>query len=121
MMVSKKPRKQRLARYLAPHHIRRKFLSAPLSQDLRKKHGKRSLPVRLGDRVRIMRGDFKRMEGEVTEVRPKSCTILVEAVSTTKVDGTQVQRPINPSNVTLLSLVEDRRRNRALERRSENV
>jgi large subunit ribosomal protein L24 len=69
--------------------------------------------------VRIVRGDFKKMEGEITRVNPKRCVIYVEGASTTKVDGTQVQRPIHPSNVVLLSLAEDRRRSEALKRRSK--
>lgn len=120
-MVSKQPRKQRLARWLAPHHVKHKFLSAPLSRELREKHGTRSLPVRKGDKVKIMRGDFKRMEGEVTRVNPKRGVIYVEGATTTKVDGTQVPRPIHPSNVTLLTLVEDKMRAKVLERRSRNV
>jgi large subunit ribosomal protein L24 len=67
-----------------------------------------------------VRGDFKKMEGEVTKVNPKRCVIYVEGASTPKVDGTQVQRSIHPSNVVLLSLVEDRRRSEVLERRSKS-
>jgi large subunit ribosomal protein L24 len=79
------------------------------------------MPVRKGDRVRIVRGDFKKLEGEITEVNLKRCVIFVEGASTTKVDGTQVQRPIHPSNVVLLSLMEDRRRSEVLKRRSKGV
>ncbi len=52
--ASKLPRKQRKYLANAPLHIKRKFLSANLSKELRKKHGKRSIPIRKGDTVRIM-------------------------------------------------------------------
>ncbi|MEM3402169.1 MAG: 50S ribosomal protein L24 [Candidatus Hadarchaeales archaeon] len=109
-MSSKQPRKQRLAIYSAPFHIRRKLLSAPLSDELQKKHGRKSIPVRKGDRVKILRGDFAGLEGEVVRVDLKKSRIYVEGASTAKADGTQVLRPIHPSKVVLLSLVEDKER-----------
>lgn len=119
-MTAKQPRKQRLALYSAPAHARHKFLSAPLSRELRGKHGTRSLPVRKGDRVRIIRGDFKKLEGEVIEVDPKRRFIQVKGATVTKADGTEVPMLIRPSNVVLLKLVEDRERTQILERRSKS-
>ncbi len=115
-MSTKSPRKQRKARYQAPLHVKHKFLAAPLSRELRVQYNRRSLPVRKGDRVKIMRGDFKGMEGEVTRVDTKRGVIYVEGASITKADGTQVQRPINPSKVTLMRLAEDRWRTKVLQR-----
>ena len=57
--MSIQPRKQRKARYTAPAHARGKYLRASLSKDLREKVGSRTLPVRSGDKVRVLRGDFK--------------------------------------------------------------
>lgn len=56
---SKQPRKQRKARYNAPLHIRHKFMSAALSDELRDKYGKRSFPLRKGDTVRVVRETIK--------------------------------------------------------------
>ena len=56
---SKQPRKQRKYAANAPLHLRKKFVSANLSKDLRKKQGKRNIPLRKGDIVKIMRGKFK--------------------------------------------------------------
>jgi len=119
-MVSKQPRKQRLARYKAPQHVKRKFLSAPLSSELQTKHGCKSMPVRKGDKVRVVRGDFKKLEGEVTGVNLKRGVIYVEGATVTKVDGTQTQRPIHPSKVTIVQLVEDRWRNKIFGRRAQH-
>lgn len=108
--MSAQPRKQRIAIYSAPPHIKRKFLSAPLADELRKKYGRKSLPVRKGDKVKVLRGDFRGLEAEVVRVDLKKSRIYVDGASITKADGTQVFKPIHPSKVVLLGLVEDKRR-----------
>ena len=76
--MSKQPRKQRKALYNAPAHARGKHLSASLSKDLREKVGSRTLPVRSGDKVRVLRGDFKGHEGEVLSVDYGSYKVTIE-------------------------------------------
>ncbi len=118
-MKSKLPRKQRLERYSATHHVQHKFLGSHLGPELVKKHGTRSLPVRKGDKVKILRGDFAGMEGEVTEVDYKGAKVYVQGVTFAKADGTQVQKPVHASKVMIVTLVEDAKRNKVLERRSK--
>ncbi|MDF2955196.1 50S ribosomal protein L24 [Candidatus Alkanophaga liquidiphilum] len=116
-LKSTQPRKQRLARYEAPPHVRRKFLSAPLSRELREKYGRRNLPVRKGDTVRILRGDFRDKEGKVTAVDVKRGVIFVDGVVVAKADLSEVPRPIPPSNVMITKLeLKDKWRARILER-----
>lgn len=103
--------------YHAPLHRRHLFLSAPLSRELREKYKTRSLFVRKGDRVRVLRGDFKKLEGDVVKVDIKRHLIWVEGVVVTKADGTQVPRAIAPSNVMLIKLSPDKERERILDRR----
>ena len=103
-MVSKQPRKQRKARYNAPLHIRQKYMGARLSEALSKEYGTRSAAVITGDIVKVMRGDFKDTEGKVQKVSLADGTIAVEGVISTKVDGTEVARPIYPSNVMITKL-----------------
>ena len=103
-MVSKQPRKQRKARYNAPLHVRQKFMGARLSEELSKEYGTRSAAVITGDTVKVMRGDFKGTEGKVQSVSLKDGTISVDGVISTKVDGTEVPRPIYPSNVMITKL-----------------
>lgn len=110
-MVSKQPRKQRKARFTAPLHIRQKFMGARLSKELSKQYGTRSASVITGDTVKVMRGDFKGTEGKVDAVSLKDGTIEVNGVISTKVDGTEVPRSINPSNVMIIKLeTKDERR-----------
>lgn len=77
---SKQPRKQRKYLANAPLHIRRKFISANLSKDLRKNHKKRSISLRKGDVVKIKRGKFKGKQGKVTEIIIKNSKIIVDGI-----------------------------------------
>ena len=101
---SKQPRKQRKARYNASLHQRQKLMSAPLSAELKAKYNKRNLPVKLDDTVMVMRGDHTGTEGKVELVDLKRGTIVVEGVSVAKADGTEVPRPVQPSNVMITKL-----------------
>ena len=64
----KNPGKQRKRLFNAPAHIRHRLMSAPLSSELAASRGAKTLPVRKGDTVRIMRGDNKGFEGKVSEI-----------------------------------------------------
>lgn len=109
--MSKQPRKQRKALYNAPAHARRKHLSASLSKDLRAKLGIRTLPVRAGDKVSVVRGDFKGHEGEVLTVDYNSYKVTIEEVTLSKPDGTATFLPVDPSNLVIIDadLKDDRR------------
>lgn len=61
-------------------------MSAPLSKDLRGKHGAKSIPVRKDDEVLIVRGKYKGREGKVTQV--SSISPLGGAASRRRVLGT---------------------------------
>lgn len=110
-MSSKQPRRQRRERYYAPLSRRHKFLHAHLSKELREKYGIRSVRVCKGDTVKIMRGDYKGHEGVVLDVDMKECMITVDGVTVAKADGSEVPRPIDPSNVMITKLnMKDRAR-----------
>jgi large subunit ribosomal protein L24 len=104
---SKKPNKQRKYRFNAPLHIRGEFLNVHLSKELREKYGIRALRVRTGDKVRIMRGQFKKQEGKVEEVNVKKLKVYIEKIGHTKRDGTKARYPIQPSNLLLVELNTD--------------
>lgn len=116
---TKQPRKQRKFLYNAPLHLRQKLMAAPLSKELREKYGIRNLPVREGDRVKVVRGDFKGKEGKVVEVDLKRYRIHIEGVTQTRVDGTEVFYPVHPSNVVITELnLDDDERKGIIERRA---
>ena len=109
--MSIQPRKQRKALYTAPAHARGKHMSATLSKDLKKKIGTRSLPLRVGDKVEVLRGDFKGQEGKVLEVDYGNYKVCIEEVTLSKPDGTAVFLPVDPSNLMIIKadLDDDRR------------
>lgn len=108
---SKKPRKQRKFLYEADLHLRRKLISAHLSKELREKYKRRSLPLRKGDEVEVMRGKFKGMKGKVTKVDLKNYRVYVEGVTIRKTDKTTRLAPIHPSKLRIINLnLEDKRR-----------
>lgn len=79
-------------------------MGAMLSPELREKHKIKSIPLRTGDIVKVMRGDHNGKEGKVAAVNLTSMTITVDGVSVTKSDGTEVPRPVQPSNVMIMKL-----------------
>jgi large subunit ribosomal protein L24 len=110
-MTTTQPRKQRKSRYKAPLHKRHKLIGAMLSDELKEKHGKNALPVRTGDTVKVLRGDHRGKEGKVARVDLKKIIIIVDGVSVAKSDGTEVPRPIQPSNVMITKLdLKDKKR-----------
>jgi len=116
---SKQPRKQRKFRANAPINIRHKMMSANLSKELRKKYGKRNFPLRKGDKVRIMRGGFKKRTGKIENIDNKKFRTTIEGINKSKKDGTKVAIYFEPSNLQITELnIDDKRRKNALERKS---
>jgi len=116
--VSVKPGKNRKIRYSAANHVRRKFMTAPLSPALKAQYGFRSIPVRKDDTVTITKGDRKLTEGRVTRVDVARGRLYLEGVTRQKLDGTTVTIPIRAENVMITKLdLDDEWRRRILERR----
>ena len=101
---SKQPRKQRKYIANAPLHLRHKLLSVNLSKELRKKYGTRNIPIKKDDKVKIMRGKFKKKTGKVLEVKLKTGKIYVEGIQTKKQEGSKVNVPLRNSNLQIIEL-----------------
>ena len=114
---SKQPRKQRKALFNAPLHVRHKLLTARLSEELQRQYGIKRLPVRKGDTVLILRGDFKGVRGKVVKVDLKRVRIYVEGATIKKPSGETVYYPIHPSKVMIVELdLSDKKRLEVIER-----
>ncbi|MEK6874829.1 MAG: 50S ribosomal protein L24 [Nanoarchaeota archaeon] len=107
---SKDPGKQRKYKAQSPHHIKHTFLSAHLSKELRILHKHRSLPIRKGDTVKIMRGNHKGKSGVVERVNTKRFVAYINGIEMTKRDGSKSFIPTITSNVLITALTEDKRR-----------
>ena len=115
-----KPTKQRKMLYGAPAHIRHKLLAAHLSPELRATHIAKSIPVRSGDTIRVMRGDHKGFEGKISRIDVKKYRIYAEGLTREKVDGTTIFVPVHASKLMITKLnLDDKWRKRILERKQK--
>lgn len=95
----------------APLHLRKKFVSVNLAKELRTKYGKRNIPLRRNDVVKIMRGKFKNQTGKVLKVELKTSKISIEGIQVKKQDGSKVNMKLRPSNLQIIELsLEDKKR-----------
>lgn len=102
--------------YMASLHISSKQLSAPLSDGIQEKYHKKSARVIEGDTVKVMRGEFKGIEGKVTQVSTEKRGIAIEGIKREKLKGGSVDIYIHTSNVMLTDLnLEDKWRQNRLE------
>jgi large subunit ribosomal protein L24 len=115
--ASKQTRKQR--KYLANAHLtlRQKMLSCNLSEDLKKKYGRRSFTLRKGDKVKVMRGEMAGKEGKVNLVDLKKLKVTLEGVQETKKDGTKINLNFHHSKLQIVELnLDDKKRIESLSR-----
>ena len=117
--ASVQKRKQRKYIHNAPLHVMHRFLSANLSKELRKKYGKRNLPLRTGDEVLVMRGSFKKKKAKVSSVDLKNLKIYLEGIQRSKKDGTKVNVPFRANILQIQSLnLDDKERSIAASRKA---
>ena len=102
--------------FQAPHHYRSKQLGSMLSKELQEKYHKSSVRVVEGDNVKVMRGEFKGIEGKVTQVSPERHGVAIEGIKREKLKGGNVDLYTHPSNLMITGLnLEDKWRQNRLE------
>ena len=105
--------------YTAPLHKRRKRVASHLSKELRQQFKRRSLPVRKGDEVTVMRGTYAGKTGKISDVDLDSYKVYIEGITRKRTIGTEVQVPIDPSNLKITNLnLDDEFRRKMLQRKS---
>lgn len=119
--VTSSRRKNRKAHLSAHSEARRKLMSAPLSRELRARHGVRSMSLRKDDEVQIVRGTFKGREGKITACFRKKMVIHVERITRDKANSAPVQIGIQPSNVVITKLKIDKDRKAKLEAKKKGA
>lgn len=108
---STQPRKQRKFSYNAPSHIRSKSIASHLTPELREKHKTRSMRVRVGDKVKVIRGQFRGETSKVERIDTSRAKVFLTKIETIKKDGTKVLTPLNASNLIITELnMDDKRR-----------
>jgi len=104
--------------YQATFQTRSKQLGSALSKELYKKYGKRSIRVIEGDSVKILRGEFKGVEGKVSKVSTQKNSVAIEGVKKEKTKGDKFDVHIHTSNLVVTSLnTDDKWRISRLERK----
>lgn len=121
MVKSSKPNKQRKEQANVPLHIMRKRVRARLQLDKpdARLAGVRTVTIRVGDTVRVTRGDFSHggkriggkrnaepLEGKVLAIDSKSGRLNIEGATNTKSDNREEAIPINASNVVVTKIDE---------------
>jgi len=117
--LTKSPSKKRKQLYTAPLHRRRKILTAPLAPALAEKEGVKQMVIRKGDTIRILKGSFKGIEGEVSKVNYRTMRLTVEGVTFEKTDGSSQHFPVRACNCEIINLknMRDKGRKAVVERR----
>lgn len=75
-----------------------------LSSNLKKEYNRKSLRIVKGDSVKIMRGEYKGVEGKVEKLNTVKGRLSIEGVQREKIKGGQVKVQIHASNVRIMSL-----------------
>jgi len=99
---------------------RKSLVCSNLSDNLKKQYSKRSTSVVKGDTVKIMRGEYKGVEGKVDKINTNKGKLSIEGVQREKIKGGQVKVLIHSSNVTISSLnIDDSYRKNKLENKEQ--
>ena len=97
-------------------------MSVNLAKPLRRTQEKRNVIIRKGDKIKVMRGNFKDKEGKVSKVLIKQQKIYVEGLQRTKQDGAKVNVPFKSSNLQIIELnLEDKKRLKKPDKKEEKT
>lgn len=108
---SRKPRRQRAFVRFAPAHVKSSLLGSHVAKALRAKVKVRSLRVRKGDTVKVMRGQYAGKSGKVSRVDVKNMRVFIEGVEFMKSDGSKSFYPVHPSKLLITDIEgKDKRR-----------
>ncbi len=90
--------------YRATYQTKSKQLGSALSKNLHKKYGKRSVRVNEGDSVKIVRGEFKGVDGKISKISTQKSGVTIEGIKKEKTKGDKFDIYIHTSNLVVTSL-----------------
>lgn len=107
-----KPDTERKKYYTEKLHKKKKRLHSHLSKELRSKlkSKKRSLQVRKGDTVKVMRGPGKGKQAKVSRVSTVKRKVFLEGVTIKTAKGRENALPLEASNLLLVALEQTKER-----------
>jgi ribosomal protein uL24 len=116
------PRRQRKSLYTADSFERRRRMAVPLSRELRKRFGRRAVPVRKGDTVRVLAGSFVGREERVAKINRRDYAVTLDNVTLKMADEKLKPLEIRPGHLVITRLnLSDPWRRRSLKVREEDV
>ena len=104
MNKTKNTGKNRKRRFTADLHIKKNFVHACLSKDLRKQLKRRSLGLRKNDTVKIMVGKHKKKTAKVNKIDLKKERIYLQGLNLKKADGKEKLLGFEPSNLMIIEI-----------------
>ncbi len=93
--------------YRAVNQVINKQISAPISKDLRKKYGRRSVRIMIDDTAKVIRGEYKGITGKVSKISTESNSIAIEGNKKEKLKGDKIDVYIHTTNVMITALNTD--------------
>ena len=93
--------------YRATFNVKSKQLTSPLSDELKKKYSKKNVRVVEGDSVKIVRGEFKGVDGKISEVSTAKNSVAIEGIKKEKTKGDKFDVYIHTSNLLVTGLNTD--------------
>ena len=93
--------------YRASQVTKSKQISSPLSKDLQKKYTKKSVRVVEGDSIKIVRGEFKGVDGKIAKISIQKNSLAIEGVKKEKTKGEKFDVYVHSSNVIVTGLNSD--------------
>jgi len=90
--------------YQATLQTRSKQLGSVLSKDLQKKYGKKSARVIEGDSIKILRGEFKGVDGKISKISTEKSSVAIDGVKKEKTKGDKFDVYVHTSNLVITSL-----------------
>ena len=90
--------------YRATYTTKSKQLGSALSKDLHKKYERRSVRVIEGDSIRIIRGEYKGVDGKISKISTQKNSVSIEGIKKEKTKGDKFDVYILTSNLVVTSL-----------------
>ena len=90
--------------YHATYTTKSKQLGSALSKDLHKRYGRRSVRVIEGDSIRIVRGEYKGVDGKISKISTQKNSVSIEGIKKEKTKGDKFDVYIHTSNLVVTSL-----------------
>lgn len=103
-MTTHNPGKQRLKVYEADLTLQQKLMAGHLSKELQAKYSRRGLSVRVGDAVKVMRGDYKGKTGSINQVDRARNNVFITGLMRKKSDGKEAFIAFRPSNLLITAV-----------------